>query len=400
MSITLTTQAERDFLSDLVRAYQAGLGRAPDNAGLEYWYNVGKANGFNLIETTKGFLPPEVLMQSPGHFIDDLYHSVLGRDADLAGFNYWTSKLSSGEMTKQQVMLSFALSTEFKAATNQGVFAVVQQAELGQPIDSSHGLAGIPVYDYAPKPPVTVEVIKEVPVVVDHFINVPVPVPTAEAHAISFNADGTVSTLAQKVGGDFLSGTGNLSTGFAIVTDTTTNVEMALRPFHRQSAEDVNPIASGQNGTRGWAEYNLDAGHQDGDHGAPINVNRADASMHFSITGAPGFMTDGDTKFTLSFWKDTDPSAADHWQLLNKLTLVAQADGTQAWVDQANNVVIGDDPASTVAATNSMNAAFGYWLGTANTAPGRYMVSIDEVAVVGLPAGQSVAGVSAIVNLV
>lgn len=90
MSITLNTQAERDFLADLVRAYQAGLGRAPDNAGLEYWFNVGKANGFNLIETTKGFLPPEVLMQSPGHFVDDLYHSV-------AGCTYGLARLGSPE---------------------------------------------------------------------------------------------------------------------------------------------------------------------------------------------------------------------------------------------------------------------------------------------------------------
>ena len=81
MPIVVSTPAESAFLSDLIRIYQIALGRQPDNAGLEYWFAQGKANGLDIVKTTAGFLPPEILTHSPARFVDDLYHSALGRDA-------------------------------------------------------------------------------------------------------------------------------------------------------------------------------------------------------------------------------------------------------------------------------------------------------------------------------
>lgn len=390
MSITVSSQAERDFLSTLVKAYQVAFGRQPDNAGLEYWYNHGKANGLDIVKTTAGFLPAEVLLQSPGHFVDDLYHSVLGRDADASGFSYWVNQLSTG-MSKQQVMLSFALSNEFGGKVVQGVFDVVQKATLGQVIDTSHGLSGIPVYDYAPKPPV--EVIREVPVEVPVFIDRPVPTPTAEAHVLALNADTTVSILARKANGDFLPGTGNPNDNFAALHDNTANTEIAARIFHRQSAEDVNPIAQGVNGNRAFVEYNIDAGVQDGEHGAPINLNRSDASMHFAISGAPGFMSDGDTQYVMKFFKES--------ALVNTITLTADAAGNQQWkMPDGVTVAIGDDPVSTTAITNSVNMSFGYSFADADLDVGTYKIAIEQVGLVGLQAGQVTAALDVIFHAV
>lgn len=395
MAIVVGSQAEQDFLGNLVRFYQVALGRQPDNAGLEYWFNVGKANGLDLTATTKGFLPQEVLMHSPARFIDDLYHSVLGRDGDQAGFDFWVGLINTGQMTYQQVALSFALSDEFKAATNAGVADVVAKAISGSPIDPIKSLAGIPVYDYGPQPPIVVEVpveiIVEVPVEVPVYVNVPTP--TAEAHALSLNADTTVSILARKANGDFLPGTGNPNDNFAVLTDSTANVEIAARIFHRQSAEDVNPIAQGVNGNRAFVEYNIDAGTQDGEHGAPVNVNRSDASMHFAISGAPGFMSDGDTQYVMKFYK------AD--VLVNTIKLTADASGNQQWkMPDGVTVAIGDDPVSTTAITNSVNMAFGYSFADADLDPGTYKISIEQVGLVGLQAGQVTAALDVIFNAV
>lgn len=404
MAIVTSPPAESAFLANLIRVYQIGLGRQPDLQGLEYWFAQGKANGLDIGKIASGFLPVEVLQHTPERFLSDLYHSALGRDADADGYAFWLGQIKSGAMSYQKVMLSFALSSEFTTNTATGVADVISKATAGLPIDTSKPLGGVPAYDYTPHPPIVVEVpvevIKEVVTEVPVFVDRPVAVPTAEAHTISVNFDGSVSILAQKPNGEFLAGSGNPATGFLVVTDQTNNVEMALRPFHRQSGEDVDPIAYGQNGSRGWAEYNLDAGRQDGDHGAPINLNRADASVHAAISGAPGFMTDGDTRYVMTFSKDINPGAGDTWQVINTLTLSAQPNGAQVWVDKNGNVAIGDDPVSTTAATNSMNFAFAYMLGTADAPAGRYMLSIDQVSLVGLAAGQSVSGADAIINLV
>ena len=393
MAIAANTQIEKDFLSDLVRYYQVALGRQPDAQGLEYWFNQGKANGFNLTKTTAGFLPVEVMMHSPARFLDDLYHSVLGRDADQSGFDYWLGQINTGKMTYQQVALSFALSGEFKAATNAGVADVVAKAIAGAPIDPLKSLAGIPEYQYGPQPPITVEVpvevIKEVPVEVPVYVSTP----TAEAHVLTLNADTTVSLLARKANGDFLSGTGNPNDNFAVLHDNTANVEIAARIFHRQSAEDVNPINSGVNGNRAFVEYNIDAGVQDGEHGAPVNINRSDASMHFAISGAPGFMTDGDTQYVMKFYKEGT--------LVNTIKLTADANGNQQWkMPDGVTVAIGDDPVSTTAATNSINMAFGYSFADADLDPGTYKISIEQVGLVGLQAGQVTAALDVIFHAV
>lgn len=379
MPINATTDAQKAFLSELIKAYQAGLGRMPDNAGLEYWYNVGVSNGYDLIATTKGFLPPEVLMQSPGHFIDDLYHSVLGRDADLAGYNYWTQKLASGAMTKQEVMLSFALSQEFGTAVAQGVYDTMQKAIAGTPIDTSHPLAGIPVYDYTPKPPV--EVIKEVPVevikIVDHYIDVPV----IEKHVVTADVDGTASTLAQKANGDLLVGTGIPANNMQLVVDHTSNIELALGLMHRQSAEDVNPDSWTFTDGALVGNYHIDAGTQNGLHNNPVNANRSEASIKYAISGGPGALSDGDTRIDMVLMKDG--------ALVNTLTLAAiNPDGSHIWKDKNGNIVIADDPASQYSAVNSQNMAFGHMFGQADLPAGEYDVTLQTVQLTGVLSGQ------------
>lgn len=394
MVIKVNSQAETDFLGNLVRFYQVALGRQPDNAGLEYWYNQGKANGLDLVKTTAGFIPPEQLLHTPERFVSDLYHSVLGRDPDDSGWSYWLNQIENG-MSYQKVALSFALSSEFKTATSAGVASVVAKAIAGQAIDTHQVLGGVQAYDYGPKPPVTVEVpvevIKEVKVYVDNPY--PVPTPTAEAHVLTFNPDKTVSVQAQKANGDLLVGTSIPATDFAVLHDNTANVEIAARIAHRQSGEDVAPIASGISGNRAFVEYNIDAGTQNGLHNNPVNINRSEAQFNFAITGGSGFMADGDTQYVMKFFKEG--------ALVNTITLSADANGNQQWkMPDGVTVAIGDDPVSTVVANNSVNMAFPFAFADADLDVGTYKISIEQVGLVGLQAGQVTAALDVIFHAV
>ncbi|MCQ2516808.1 MAG: DUF4214 domain-containing protein [Saccharofermentans sp.] len=51
-------------------------------------------------------------------FVATLYRECLGREADADGFNYWTSRLQSGEITGKQCAYGFVFSEEFKQKTS------------------------------------------------------------------------------------------------------------------------------------------------------------------------------------------------------------------------------------------------------------------------------------------
>ena len=70
-------------------AYKSALGRAPDQAGLDYWKNAaagGNSTGA-IVDSIKN---------SPEAQIKKLYQDVFGRAADAAGLNYWMDRLKGG----------------------------------------------------------------------------------------------------------------------------------------------------------------------------------------------------------------------------------------------------------------------------------------------------------------
>lgn len=70
-------------------AYKSALGRAPDQAGLDYWKNAaagGNSTGA-IVDSIKN---------SPEAQIQKLYRDVFGRSADAAGLSYWMDRLNGG----------------------------------------------------------------------------------------------------------------------------------------------------------------------------------------------------------------------------------------------------------------------------------------------------------------
>jgi len=75
--------------SAINQAYQSALGRAPDQAGLDYWKDraAGGISTGAIVDSIKG---------SPEAQIQKLYQDVFGRPADAAGLSYWVDRLSGG----------------------------------------------------------------------------------------------------------------------------------------------------------------------------------------------------------------------------------------------------------------------------------------------------------------
>lgn len=70
-------------------AYKSALGRAPDQAGLDYWKNVA-AGG-----TSTGAIVDSI-KNSPEAQLQKLYKEVFGRPADAAGLDYWLGQVNKG----------------------------------------------------------------------------------------------------------------------------------------------------------------------------------------------------------------------------------------------------------------------------------------------------------------
>jgi len=49
-----------------------------------------------------------------GQFVERMYNNILLRSSDIGGFNFWVGQLNSGQLTREQVALSFLDSGEFQ----------------------------------------------------------------------------------------------------------------------------------------------------------------------------------------------------------------------------------------------------------------------------------------------
>ena len=103
--------------------YQTLLGRESDIAGLTFWSDLGE-DGFGLDTIAEFILNSEEFagnmndVSSNGSFLDFLYQSVLGREADTEGRAFWLDALDSGGADRGEVALGFATADE-----TQGLFA-------------------------------------------------------------------------------------------------------------------------------------------------------------------------------------------------------------------------------------------------------------------------------------
>ena len=93
---------------NVTKLYVAFFGRAPDQAGLNYWVTN---SGLSLEGITQSFFDQQETKDKYGNvenaaFITAIYQNVLNRAPDTTGLNYWVNELTSGNIKKDQMILA------------------------------------------------------------------------------------------------------------------------------------------------------------------------------------------------------------------------------------------------------------------------------------------------------
>ncbi len=101
------------------RFYNLVLGRRADGAGIEYWNNELKTHKKSASDIAKGFFFSEEFLNKKyddEKFLTIVYRTLMGREPDQEGFNFWKKKLSEGA-TREYIIDAFLDSPEFKEIT-------------------------------------------------------------------------------------------------------------------------------------------------------------------------------------------------------------------------------------------------------------------------------------------
>ncbi|MPQ95899.1 DUF4214 domain-containing protein [Thioclava sp. JE_KL1] len=110
------------FAAQVFRVYQATLDRAPDENGLHYWTDLLSSGAVELQEVADRFInSPEFQSNyaetSDSEFLTLLYQNVLDRDPDDGGLTYWLDQLDQGVKSREEIVLGFSESPEFRDST-------------------------------------------------------------------------------------------------------------------------------------------------------------------------------------------------------------------------------------------------------------------------------------------
>ena len=102
------------------------LGRSSDPTGKNYWYQRLVNNTVDGMTLADGFyFSNEFTAMSANmsneQFVRRMYVTILGRDPDGVGLPYWTQRLDSGAMTREQVYRGFLGSQEWIGRCNANV---------------------------------------------------------------------------------------------------------------------------------------------------------------------------------------------------------------------------------------------------------------------------------------
>jgi hypothetical protein len=112
--------------AEAYRLYTTILGRAPDQAGEAFW-SATLAGGATPVQVAQSFVVSAEFQQKYGQlsvsdFVSTLYQNALGRQADPAGLQFWSSALQNGE-SQANVAVAFSDSLESRAATASATHA-------------------------------------------------------------------------------------------------------------------------------------------------------------------------------------------------------------------------------------------------------------------------------------
>ena len=108
--------------AQVYRLYLGSLGRIPDQDGFEYWANEisegvlleTMAAGFYWSDEFQSLADADTSGQvSNAELLDHLYATVLEREIDEDGYNWWLDQLETGAQSEEQVLTEFTQSNEY-----------------------------------------------------------------------------------------------------------------------------------------------------------------------------------------------------------------------------------------------------------------------------------------------
>ncbi len=114
--------------AQVVRLYQAGLGREADQGGLNYWIASIEA-GAPLANLANGFIGSAEFAARYGSatttddYVELLYDNALGRPSDALGKATWINMIDGGSIGRADALIGFSESAENRAQTADVVHA-------------------------------------------------------------------------------------------------------------------------------------------------------------------------------------------------------------------------------------------------------------------------------------
>ena len=99
------------------RMYKTVLGRDPEESGFEYWvYQLesGRATAAQLVSSFFDSFEYQAKHKTNEEILSDCYHAMMNRDPDAGGKEYWMDHLNVG-MSPDAVCAGFVSSNEFQA---------------------------------------------------------------------------------------------------------------------------------------------------------------------------------------------------------------------------------------------------------------------------------------------
>lgn len=124
--------------ADVNDLYQALLGRTADDAGADAWTSL-LANGGSLADVAAAIsvsAEAQALDESNGTFVENLYEAALGREADEAGLQNWVSQLFNGA-SRAEIAQSIVGSAEAASKANADFIDSLYQSALDRTADDA-----------------------------------------------------------------------------------------------------------------------------------------------------------------------------------------------------------------------------------------------------------------------
>ena len=111
----------------IVKLYLGVLGRDPDFGGWSYWFNTLHA-GLLPSAMLDFFLSSNEFVAKYGNlsnvdFVNLVYRSVLGRDPDPGGLQYYLDRLAGNQLSRGALFNQFLLSAEFDGKVRAEAYA-------------------------------------------------------------------------------------------------------------------------------------------------------------------------------------------------------------------------------------------------------------------------------------